>query len=118
MLAFAMTDDGKPTELAVDPSQLNATAYLSHSSGGHTWLTLINKDARQDATFHWSGPASTAWRLEGPGLEATDGIRLAGNAVASDGTWQPSEGIPLATDSSGTLSLVVPHGSAALVRSD
>lgn len=118
MLAFAMTDDGKPQELAIDPTKVNATAYVSHASGGHTWLTLINKDAKQDAAFHWRGKPSTAWRLEGPSLEAKAGIRLAGNEVAPDGTWQPGEGTPLVPDASGTLALRVGHASAALIRTD
>ena len=80
-------------------------------------VVLINKDPAQsvEASIECGGRSKAEIiRLTSPSLAATEGIALAGNAVAKDGSWtpQPGEAVPC---TNGKCKVAVPAGSAALV---
>jgi hypothetical protein len=54
-------------------------------------------------------------RLTAPGLQATSGVTLGGNAVSAEGTWSPAAALPYVSGKPGALALKMPAGSAALV---
>ena len=81
-------------------------------------VVLINKDLANAAAVSIVAdlPIKKAEviRLTAPSATATDGITLAGSAVADDGTWtlQPGESMPCA---SGQCKVALPAASAALI---
>jgi hypothetical protein len=54
-------------------------------------------------------------RLTAPSEGATDGVRIAGRAVASNGAWRPPKRTETTTPHSGFVTLQLTPGSAALV---
>lgn len=81
-------------------------------------VVLVNKDLNKPVVAKVAtGSKATqaeAIRLTAPNVAATDGITLAGNAVAPDGTWtpQPGEVVPCAD---GSCEVSVPITSAVLL---
>jgi len=97
---------------------INMTAHAVLGDDGKLRIALINKDLTHSAaaslaagkTFTKAG----VFRLTAPSVTSRDGITLAGNAVAADGTWtaQPLTPLPV---THGTCEVAVPAASAALV---
>ena len=114
LLAFAAAAHGDVLATTVDAAGVNLTAYAAHD-GGHTWVTIVNRDAAQDAEVTIDGVSGTAagYRLSAPSLDAKAGVTFAGTAVGDDGSY--STGKPEAV---GASSLVVPHAAAVVVRID
>lgn len=54
-------------------------------------------------------------RLQAPGLRATNGVTLGGNAVSAQGTWSAAARLPYVSGAPGSLELQMPASSAALV---
>jgi hypothetical protein len=99
---------------------INATAYAGR--GRDDWrVAVFNKDSSRTLALAIQTPpqcrAGMAWRLAGPGLDATAGVSLAGAEVAPDLTWSPraAEHCPMA---GGQVRLEVPPDSAALLFLD
>ena len=99
------------------PVGANATAYTSKAHDGLR-IAIFNKDASRNlrVDVHLGGKARRAnlWRLTGPALDATKGIRLAHTEVHhGDASWSPSgERVPVHGHSLGCS---VPHASAVLL---
>ena len=81
-------------------------------------VLLINKDLKTpvvaSVVFGTSGAMAEVIRLTAPSVTSTDGITLAGNSVAKNGTWtpQPGEKVPCRN---GKLEVSLPAASAALL---
>ena len=78
---------------AFEPLGINATAYTAKTPQGGLLVAIFNKDASQDIQVEIAGSsqkAATAWRLQGPALDATTGITLAGAEIIPDtSNWHP-----------------------------
>lgn len=118
MIAFAMTGHGHLIKPTVKHADINLTAYATNDATAY-WLIAINKDFTKDARIEVSVPADVhsadVYRLEGPSINATSGVKLGRAAVSDEGTWQgaPAEHIEI---SNGAARLLVPHTSAALLQ--
>jgi len=118
MLAFAHAGRGEKLALDYDPGAINLTAYATLQGQDRIAVTVVNKDASQDAEVeiipkqHVS--RASAMRLAGPSLESQEGVTFAGASVSSDGTWHPAkaESIHLRENAGKIL---VSAGSAAIV---
>jgi hypothetical protein len=121
MLAFAYAGRGEKLARNCDPGAINLTAYATLQGQDRLVVTIVNKDASQNAEVeiapaqHFS--RASAMRLVGPSLESQDGVTFAGAPVAVDGTWHPAkmESIRLHENAGKIL---VPAGSAAVVTVD
>jgi hypothetical protein len=118
MLAFALAGKGEWLKLSLEKADINLSAYAARDNDGLLWITVVNKDFTHDAAMETTLPegysSAAAFRLSAPSIESKDHVTLAGAEVSVDGTWTP--GPPekvMATD--GTVRLLVPHASAALV---
>ncbi len=57
---------------------------------GHTRLIVLNRSPWQGAGLTIaSRQGAKAWRMEAPGLTATDGVTLAGAEITSWRQWEP-----------------------------
>jgi hypothetical protein len=96
---------------------VNATAFATEHEG-QVRVAVFNKDAAQalDLAVHAPGrvKSAKAWRLEGPALDATEGITLAGAAVSGGAQWSPKTVERLATHGDSAR-IHLPAGSAALL---
>jgi hypothetical protein len=91
-------------------------AYAAENNG-KILIALVNKASvgDRDITIHAEGPlrSATLRRLTAASLDATHGVELGGDAVRSDGIWNPrSEPMQVVGRS---LHLAVPAASAALI---
>jgi len=95
----------------------NATAYAATGPKG-TRVAVFNKDGGRGMDLSIRTPrgvkTATVWRLRAPGLDATEGVTLAGAAVSEHGVWAPKT-IELIAVRDGFARLRVPAASAALV---
>jgi hypothetical protein len=95
----------------------NATSYAATGPEG-TRVAVFNKDGGRGMDLSIRTPrgmkTATAWRLRAPGLDATEGVTLAGAAVGEHGVWAPKTVEPVAVRD-GAARLQVPAASAALV---
>jgi hypothetical protein len=97
----------------------NATAYAASAADGLR-IAIFNKDMTQDLSVAIDLAGAKArrakvWRLQGPALDATSGVTLAGATIAhGNADWQPRDVEKLAMQG-GMASLAVPHASAALL---
>jgi hypothetical protein len=102
-----------------DSMGANATAYTASADGGLR-VAVFNKDMTQDLSIAVDLAGSKArqakvWRLQGPALDATSGVTLAGAAIAhGNAEWQPRNVESIAVQG-GMVNLAVPHASAALL---
>ncbi len=96
---------------------VNATAFATEHEG-QMRVALFNKDAARALDLAVRAPgrvkSAKAWRLEGPALDATEGITLAGAAVGSGAQWSPKTVEQLATHGDSAR-IHLPAGSAALL---
>ena len=118
LLAFAAASRGTLLRVQPEVADVNATAYATRE-GGRIVLTVVNKDAARDAAVEAAVPAgvttaAASW-LRAPSLEARAGVTFADRSVADDGTFVAGPSQPVVV-TGGSVRLVVPHGSAAVVR--
>jgi hypothetical protein len=95
---------------------VNATTYAVGDNRGFK-AAIFNKDEMKavDVSIRVPGKVrrATAWRLQAPALDSTEGVTLAG-AEIREGQWSPRVAEPIAV-SGGVLRIRVPAASAALV---
>ncbi len=119
MLAFALAGKGELLKLALEKADVNLSAYATRAPDGLLWITVVNKDSERDAALQTTLPqgysSAAVFRLSAPSMESKDHVTLAGAEVSFEGTWapEPPEKVE-ATD--GTVHLLVPHASAALLQ--
>ncbi len=97
----------------------NITAYAAGRGNATRLVAVFNKDGR-DAEVTITAPAigftrASVARLEGPKIDARDGVRFQGGAVKSDGQFHGRADEPIKSQS-GKLLVKVPAYSAALIR--
>ena len=96
------------------------TVHAVRADDGKLRVVLINKDISQSVTASIaSGSHAKAEliRLLAPSVSATDGVTLAGNSVAKDGTWTPNAGEKVPSVN-GRFEVTIPAASAALITID
>ena len=98
----------------LDAAGANLTAYAVTRADAMV-VALVNRDATRDATVALSGLRRQAGgrllRLYAPALDSRDGVVFENGADARAGR-------AVAADARGRLSVVLPRGSAAMVRFD
>ncbi|MGB7265406.1 MAG: glycosyl hydrolase family protein [Terracidiphilus sp.] len=94
----------------------NATVYAARSGSGFK-VALFNKDELKAVEVSLRMPTkvhkATAWRLQAPALDSTEGVTLAGAEIRA-GEWSPRETERVAVKS-GVARIRVPASSAALM---
>ncbi|MEI7728732.1 MAG: glycosyl hydrolase family 79 C-terminal domain-containing protein [Verrucomicrobiota bacterium] len=117
MLLFHQAARGQvvPVECQT-PANLTAHAVLGDDH--KLRVVLINKDLTNSvvATIMPGTPRTKAEmiRLRAPSVTSTEGVTLAGSAVAEDGTWKPQPGTPVPC-ANGKCEVSLPAASAALL---
>lgn len=93
---------------------VNATAYAGHGSDG-VRVAVFNKDEATPVRIAVRGFSGSArmWRLEGPRLDATEGVMLAGAEIREHGQWRPKAERVSVRD--GVVEVRVPAASGVLV---
>ena len=117
MLFFRQAAQGRlvPTECT---TTANLVSYAAVDADGTLRVVLVNKDLTRpvvaSVAFGSEAKRAEAIRLTAPEVTSTEGITLAGTAVAADGTWtpQPGEIVPCAD---GSCDVSVPIASAVLL---
>ncbi len=108
---------GTPLRVEGMPSGVNATSHGA-SEGRGMKVAIFNKDAQQGLDLSIRGPRSvksaTAWRLQAPALDATDGTTLAGAEIGEHAVWSPRMVEKIAV-THGVARIQVPAASAALL---
>jgi hypothetical protein len=105
--------------LSVDGSLqgVNATAYAAKNESG-ILVAIFNKDESRALELSIRAPCpvatATAWRMQAPALDSTEGVTLAGAQIEAHAQWSPKITEPVATQH-GTPRIRVPAASAALV---
>jgi hypothetical protein len=94
----------------------NVTAYAARFESEFR-VAVFNKDEANAVDVRVRAPGrvrtATAWRLQAPALDATEGVTLAG-AEIHEGEWGPKRIEPVATER-GVARIRVPASSAALM---
>lgn len=118
MLAFAQASPGWMVGAECDAGGLELTAYAVVKDDGALSLSILNKEATQDAqvSVQAGGRAAHAralW-LRAPGLESRDGVSLGGASLSVDGLWKPkpAEKFPV---KAGKCELAIPAASAVVL---
>jgi len=95
----------------------NATAYAARHESGYK-VAIFNKDASKALDLSLKLPTkvhkATAWRLQAPTLDSTEGVTLAGAEIAPHAVWSPRLIEPVAVKN-GVPRIHIPAASAALV---
>ena len=98
-----------------------AANFVAHAVQGDDRklrVVLINKDLTQSVVASIATGAAHAKaeviRLSAPSATATEGVTLAGSAVAKDGTWTPQPGAPVPCVN-GKYEVTLPAASAVLL---
>jgi hypothetical protein len=116
MLMFAQaTGDLVPTRL--DSGGVPLAAYAVRATDGTLRLVVINKDSRAVSARIEPGRRfanGEVWRLTGPALDATAGVRFGGTTVDDYGGWAPTAREEARFDA-GAIVLDLPGASAALI---
>jgi hypothetical protein len=101
----------------VDTQGVNATAYAARHNRGFK-AAIFNKDESRaiDLSVHVPRKVrtATAWRMQAPALDSTEGVTLAGAEIEPHAQWSPKIVEPIATQH-GIPRIKVPIGSAALL---
>jgi hypothetical protein len=96
---------------------VNATAYAAQGERGYK-VAVFNKDAGKAVDLSVRAPGkmrrATAWRLQAPELEATEGVTLAGAEILEHGAWSP-KAVETVAVKDGVARIQIPASSAALV---
>jgi hypothetical protein len=92
---------------------VHATAYAAQGAES-VRVAIFNKDAGSDLLLALRAPSSArVWRLEGPRLDATEGVTLAGAEIGQNAQWNPrTETVPVRD---GVAKVRVPAASGAVV---
>jgi hypothetical protein len=119
MLFMSRAGTGDLLAAKASAGNLNLSAYAVAQADGSMNVALLNKEAMTGVTaaVDVGGPvaAASAIYLQGPALDATTGVTLAGASISQAGAFSPNP--PYALASSGnTFTVVVPPASAALVH--
>jgi hypothetical protein len=118
MLAFATAAKGDLVQVTTDNTNIDLAAYATKDAHGLLWLTIINKDASQDATLHPIPPRDCTlgklYRLKAPSIQSNEHVTFSGALVTEDGKWSPTS--PLDAIINGFI--LVPHASAAVLSLD
>jgi hypothetical protein len=95
---------------------VDATAYGALGSDG-VRVAVFNKDERASLRIALRGASESSpvrvWRLEGPRLDATDGVTLADAKIREHAQWRPREEMVSVRD--GVAEIRVSAASGALV---
>jgi len=117
MLLFHQAARGRLVPVACQTTA-NFTAHAVLGDDGKLRVVLINKDLTNSVTASIvagaRGTKAEMIRLRAPSVTSTDGVTLAGSAVAEDGTWTPQPG-DLMSCASGRCTVTLPAASAALL---
>ena len=102
----------------INTTKFNCSAYSS-TKKGTTYVTLINKNEKQDLIFKLQltnkvASAQVA-RLKAPSMMATTGVTFCGNAVNSNGTYQTGTTENIIVGGLNYFGVLVPAASAAVV---
>ena len=96
---------------------INATAYAARTAKTIK-VAIFNKDATQPLDLDIQSPqrirSASAWRLEAPALDATEGVTLAGSEVDPQAHWSPSATERLKANGT-SVQIHIPAASGALV---
>jgi len=116
MLFFHQAAQGRIVPVECQ-SKAKLAAHVVLADDGKLRVVLINKDLTQSVIASINCASRTkaeVIRLAAPSVNATEGVTLAGVAVAKDGTWSPqaSEQVPCAN---GRCEIIIPAVSAALI---
>jgi hypothetical protein len=83
---------GALLDASLNAGDVNATAYAA-KVGKTIKVAIFNKDAAQPLDLEIQAPqrirSASAWRLQAPALDATEGVTLAGAEVDSQAHWSP-----------------------------
>jgi hypothetical protein len=97
---------------------VNATAYAARHASGFK-VAIFNKDERKAVDVSLRMPSkvrkATAWRLNSPTLDATQGVTLAGAEIEAHAVWSPRVVEPVVLRN-GIPRIHIPAASAALVH--
>jgi hypothetical protein len=108
LLAHQVAGD-RPLPVTVRPAGLNVAVWAGLTPSGNLHLIVNNEQppGSRPLLIQLDGPAvmrsASILRLDGPALTATTGVRLGGNSVAPDGTWQASANVSHADPAHGVL---------------
>lgn len=95
----------------------NATAYAARHKSGYK-IAIFNKDESKavDVSLRMPGKVhkATAWRMQAPALDSTEGVTLAGAEIGARAVWSPRVIEPV-TVKNGVPRIHIPAASAALV---
>ena len=117
MLLFHQAAQGRMEPVECQTSA-NFVANAVLSANRKLRVVLINKDLANSvaATLVAGLPGTKAQvvRMTAPSAKSTEGVTLAGSAVAEDGTWKPRPGTPVFCVN-GKFVVSLPPASAALL---
>jgi len=119
MLVIGQLGTGNLLSTTTDAAGANFHAYALSLADGATEVVLVNKDTTSgvNASVDLGATVSSAGvaYLLGPSLASTTGMTFGGASVSISGKWAPSQ--PYRVEpSGGMLTVVVPAGSAAVLR--
>ena len=120
ILAFQVGSKGSFIPAAVSNNKINLNLYSTLDSLGNTYTTIVNKDTLKNAFIELNAGSNSYTTaayitLSASALSDTINITLGGQAVKAYGTCQPYTWQNL-TVASHKTSLLVPAGSAAIIR--
>jgi hypothetical protein len=96
---------------------VNATAYAAKHNRGFK-VAIFNKDESRAIDLSILAPhrvrTATAWRMQAPALDSTEGVTLAGAEIETHAKWSPKIVEPIAAQH-GIPRIHVPTASAALL---
>ena len=96
---------------------VNATAYAARHKQGFK-VAVFNKDESRAVEFSIRAPrrveSASAWRLQAPTLDSTEGVTLAGAQIEAHARWSPKVTESVAIQH-GVPRIRVPADSAALL---
>jgi hypothetical protein len=117
MMANQLTG-GTLLDASLNANGVNATAYAVRTGKTTIKIAIFNKDAAQPLDLAIQSPHSirsaSAWRLQAPALDATEGVTLAGSEVDPQARWTPRTTERLEAHGS-SAQIQVPAASGALV---
>ncbi len=100
-----------------DMHGVNATAYAARHKQGFK-VAVFNKDESRAIDLRIKAPrrveSATAWRLQAPALDSTDGVTLAGAEIDAHAQWS-AKAVERVETKHGVPRIRVPAGSAALL---
>ena len=117
MLLFHQAARGRVAPVECQTSA-KITAHAVMGDDRKLRVVLINKDLTQSVVASIAsglpGKRAEVIRLSAPSVTSTEGVTLAGSAVAKDGTWTPQPGAPVPC-MNGKCEVSLPAASAALL---